>query len=133
MPRCGLVFADYVLAAMVRFDSTPADIDSSTRAARAGSRVAVRLARDYIHARLSEPLRLSELCRHARVKTRSLEYGFREVTGLTPIAYIRSLRLCCVECDALIGARRPRLWSILSVSSPERSRVHDRWVCAATP
>jgi AraC-like DNA-binding protein len=89
--------ADHVLAAMARFDSSPADVDSTTRAARAGRRVAVRLAREFIHARLSEPLRLSELCRHARLNIRSLEYGFREVTGLTPVAYIRSLRLNAVR------------------------------------
>lgn len=89
--------ADRVLAAMVRFDSSPADVDSTTRAARAGRRVAVRLACEFIHSRLSEPLQLSQLCRHARLKIRSLEYGFREVTGLTPVAYIRSLRLNAVR------------------------------------
>jgi AraC family ethanolamine operon transcriptional activator len=88
---------DHVLAAMVHFDNSPADVDSTTRAARASRRVAVRLAREFIHARLSEPLRLSELCRHARLKIRTLEYGFREVTGLTPVAYIRSVRLNAVR------------------------------------
>ena len=88
---------DHALAAMVRFDNSPADVDATTRSARAGRRVAVRLARDFIHSRLSEPLRLSELCRHANLKIRSLEYGFREVTGLTPVAYIRSLRLNAVR------------------------------------
>ena len=55
------------------------------------------LRANYIHARLSEPLPLSELCRHAGLKVRTLETGFREVTGLTPIAYIRSLRLNAVR------------------------------------
>jgi AraC family transcriptional regulator, ethanolamine operon transcriptional activator len=89
--------ADHLLAAMARFEGSPADVDSTTRAARAGRRVAVRLAREFIAARLSEPLRLSELCRHARLNIRSLEYGFREVTGLTPVAYVRSLRLNAVK------------------------------------
>ena len=89
--------ADRVLAAMVRFDNSPADVDSTARAARAGRRVAVRLACEFIQSRLSEPLQLSQLCRHARLKIRSLEYGFREVTGLTPVAYIRSLRLNAVR------------------------------------
>ena len=89
--------ADHLLAAMVRFDTSPADIDSTTRNATASRRVAVRLAREYIHGRLSEPLPLSELCRHAGLKVRTLETGFREVTGLTPIAYIRSLRLNTVR------------------------------------
>lgn len=89
--------ADHMLAAMVRFDSCLVKVDATARIARAGRRVAVRLARDFIHSRLSEPLRLSQLCEHARVKLRTLEYGFREVTGLTPIAYIRSLRLNAVR------------------------------------
>ena len=98
---------DHALAAMVRFDNSPADVDATTRSARAGRRVAVRLARDFIQSRLSEPLRLSELCRHANLKIRSLEYGFREVTGLTPVAYIRSLRLNAVR-SALQQRRRGR-------------------------
>ena len=88
---------DHLLASMVRFDPAPADVDSTTRRATAARRVAVRLAREYIHAQLSEPLPLSELCRHAGLKVRTLETGFREVTGLTPIAYIRSLRLNAVR------------------------------------
>ncbi len=82
---------------MLRFDNSPADVDATTNAARASRRAAVRIAREFIHSRLSEPLRLSELCRHANLKIRSLEYGFREVTGLTPVAYIRSLRLNAVR------------------------------------
>lgn len=89
--------SDHVLAAMLRFDNSPADVDAVTNEARASRRAAVRVAREFIHSRLSEPLRLSELCRHAKLKIRSLEYGFREVTGLTPVAYIRSLRLNAVR------------------------------------
>jgi AraC family ethanolamine operon transcriptional activator len=89
--------ADHALAAMVRFNNSPADVDATTRGARASRRAAVRLARDLIDSRLAEPLRLSELCRHANMKIRTLEYGFREVTGLTPVAYIRSLRLNSVR------------------------------------
>ena len=88
---------DQALAAMLRFDNSPADVDATTHGARAGRRAAVRIAREFIHSRLSEPLRLSDLCRHANLKIRSLEYGFREVTGLTPVAYIRSLRLNAVR------------------------------------
>ena len=96
-PQLRMSLSDHLLAAMVHFDPSPADIDSTTRRATASRRVAVRLAREYIHARLSEPLPLSELCRHSGLKVRTLETGFREVTGLTPIAYIRSLRLNAVR------------------------------------
>ena len=88
---------DHALAAMLRFDNSPADVDATTHGARAGRRAAVRIAREFIHSRLSVPLRLSDLCRHANLQIRSLEYGFREVTGLTPVAYIRSLRLNAVR------------------------------------
>lgn len=96
-PQLRTSLADHLLAAMVRCNPAPADIDSTTRKTTAGRRVAVRLAREYIHARLSEPLPLSELCRHSGLKVRTLETGFREVTGLTPVAYIRSLRLNTVR------------------------------------
>lgn len=89
--------ADRVLAALPHFDQSPADVDSTARSARAGRRVAVRLATELIHARLAQPIRLSELCRYSRLNIRSLEYGFHEVTGLTPIAYIKSLRLNAVR------------------------------------
>lgn len=96
-PQLRTSLTDHLLTAMVGFDPTPADVDCTTRKATASRRAAVRLAREYIHARLSEPLPLSELCRHAGLKVRTLETGFREVTGLTPIAYIRSLRLNTVR------------------------------------
>jgi AraC family ethanolamine operon transcriptional activator len=85
--------ADQLLAAVATMSAGPTDADLGTRSTRANRRIAVRVARDLIHSKLSEPLRLSELCKHARLKIRSLEYGFKEVTGLTPVAYIRSLRL----------------------------------------
>ena len=96
-PRIRKKLTDHLLAAMVRLDTSPADLDSTTTRATAGRRVAVRLAREFIHAHLCEPLPLSELCHHSGLKVRTLETGFREVTGLTPIAYIRSLRLNAVR------------------------------------
>lgn len=109
------VLADHILAAMMLFDGSPVDFDATTRASRAGRRIAVRLARDLIHSRLSDPLRLSQLCRHAGVGMRTLEYGFREVTGLTPVAYIRSLRLNAVR-RALLRVDAGRNRSISEVA-----------------
>ena len=109
--------SDHLLAAMVHFDPKPADIDSTTRKATAARRVAVRLARDYIHARLFEPLPLSELCRHAGLKVRTLETGFQEVTGLTPIAYIRSLRLNTVRRALHDASMRQRSISDIALDS----------------
>jgi AraC family ethanolamine operon transcriptional activator len=69
---------------------SPISEDRETRSAR---RLAVQRARDYIHKNLTEPMRLSDLCKHARTQARSLEYGFHEVVGVSPIAYIRASRL----------------------------------------
>jgi AraC family transcriptional regulator, ethanolamine operon transcriptional activator len=69
---------------------SPLSNDRETRSAR---RRAVARAREYIHVNLTEPIRLSDLCKHARTQARSLEYGFHEVVGLSPIAYIRATRL----------------------------------------
>jgi AraC family transcriptional regulator, ethanolamine operon transcriptional activator len=77
-----------------------------TSDARARRRIAVERAREYIELQLTEPLPLSELCRHAHVQARSLEYGFREITGLSPITYIKSLRLNAVR-KTLLNARTP--------------------------
>src|SRR3546814_2603971 len=42
---------------------------------------AVERARDYIRRNLTEPIRLSTLCRYARTEARTLEYGFLDVVG----------------------------------------------------
>ena len=63
------------------------------RPARLHRRVAVERARDYIRRNLTEPIRLSNLCRYARTEARALEYGFRDVVGLSPMQYVRTTRL----------------------------------------
>lgn len=60
-------------------------------------RLAVERARRFIHEHLAEPIRLSELCRHAHIQARSLEYGFRDLVGMSPIKYIKMLRLGAVR------------------------------------
>lgn len=63
------------------------------RQMRAHRRLAVERARDYIARNLTDPIRLSDLSRHAHTQARSLEYGFREVLGVSPMAYVRATRL----------------------------------------
>lgn len=75
-----------------------------TRDARAHRRKAVERAREYIRQNLTEQIRLSDLCRHAYAQARSLEYGFREVSGVSPVAYIKALKLTSVR-KALLSAQ----------------------------
>jgi len=66
---------------------------------------AVMRARDLVRARLSQPISLVDLCGIAKVQARTLEYGFRELYGMAPIAYVRCERLCRVH-DELLEADR---------------------------
>lgn len=63
------------------------------RQLRTHRRLAVVRAREYIARNLTDPIRLSDLSRHAHMQARSLEYGFREVLGVSPMAYVRATRM----------------------------------------
>jgi AraC-like DNA-binding protein len=84
--------ADSLLAYVNTLGDETSDIrtDRDTRVHR---RLAVERARAYIAENLTEPIRLGDLCRHARTQPRSLEYGFQELLGMSPIAYVRTIRL----------------------------------------
>jgi AraC-like DNA-binding protein len=56
-------------------------------------RMAVERVRRFIHDHLAESMTLAELCRQAHLQARSLEYGFRDLVGLSPFKYIKMLRL----------------------------------------
>lgn len=56
-------------------------------------RMAVERVRRFIHEHLAESMTLAELCSHAHLQARSLEYGFRDLVGLSPFKYIKMLRL----------------------------------------
>ena len=60
-------------------------------------RMAVERVRRFIHEHLAETLTLAELCQHAHLQARSLEYGFRDLVGLSPFKYIKMLRLAEVR------------------------------------
>jgi AraC-like DNA-binding protein len=53
----------------------------------------VRRAEAFIEAHFAEPLALADIAAHARVSARSLQNGFRDLRGTTPMAFLRSLRL----------------------------------------
>lgn len=56
-------------------------------------RMAVERVRRFIHDHLAESMTLADLCHHAHLQARSLEYGFRDLVGLSPFKYIKMLRL----------------------------------------
>jgi AraC family transcriptional regulator, ethanolamine operon transcriptional activator len=84
--------ADALLARVNLLGAASAPL-RETRSERISRRIAVQRAREYIDRNLSESIRLSDLCKYARAQARSLEYGFREMVGMSPVAYIRAIRL----------------------------------------
>jgi len=84
-----------------------ADAVETTRGERTGqahSRI-VKRAEAFALAHGDEPLLVGDLCRAAAVSERTLENAFKEITGLTPVAYLMRLRLHRVR-QALLAAPR---------------------------
>ncbi|MEH0166799.1 helix-turn-helix domain-containing protein [Paucibacter sp. JuS9] len=80
-------------------DSEPA----RTELTRQAQSRAVKLAEDHAMANIGERVYVSDLCKVAHVSERALEYAFKQVMGLTPVAYLARLRLHRVR-DALLNA-----------------------------
>lgn len=84
---------------------------------RARRGAAVELARQYIHGHLAEPLHLSDLCIRVHMQARSLEYGFQEVARLSPMRYVKMLRLAQVRRELLQGGRAERSISEIALDA----------------
>ncbi|WP_262028319.1 AraC family transcriptional regulator [Microvirga sp. Mcv34] len=63
----------------------------------------VKRAEAYIEAHYSEPLSLADIASYAGVSARSLQNGFQSFRGVTPMAFLRSVRLQHVN-KALLAA-----------------------------
>ena len=70
----------------------------------------VRQAEDYMMSRLDRPLTLKELSQSLNISHRPIFYGFQEIFGLSPMAYLKVQRLH--------GVRRS-----LKLANPETSSV----------
>lgn len=64
-----------------------------TRPAAPPGRRVVRQALDYLERHLSEPVSMADLAAHTGASVRSIQLGFREELGRTPMAYLRDRRL----------------------------------------
>lgn len=66
-------------------------------------------ARQYIDEHLDRPLTLACVCQASYCSPRALEYGFREIFGVSPMAYMRCARLSRVRrelhCSAYTSGR----------------------------
>ncbi|WP_432808952.1 helix-turn-helix domain-containing protein [Pantanalinema sp. GBBB05] len=53
----------------------------------------VKQANDYMQAHLDQPLTLTDLCQALGTSNRALCYGFQEIFGMSPMSYLKTLRL----------------------------------------
>jgi len=65
----------------------------------------VKRAEDYALSHTHDHVHVGDLCRAASVSERTLQYAFKEVVGVTPVAYLIRLRLHRVR-QALLAAGR---------------------------
>lgn len=80
-------------------------------------RPAVRRSIAYIEENLALPITLGDLAAHTRMSVRSIQQGFREDLGTTPMAYLRDRRLERVRAE--LADSVPREKSV--------TQVAERW------
>ncbi len=78
-------------------DSAPADQLHQSQS------LVVKAAENHALSHADERIYVTDLCRAAAVSERALEYAFKEILGLTPVAYLTRLRLHRVR-RALLAA-----------------------------
>src|SRR5579872_3691046 len=54
---------------------------------------------DFMHANMHQPLTLSEVAEATGTSVRSLQYGFRRFRNITPLAYLREIRLEAAQAE----------------------------------
>lgn len=59
----------------------------------------IRRATDYIHSHARTPVRLSDIAKASHVSLRGLQVGFARFHGISPMAYLRQVRLAGAYAD----------------------------------
>jgi AraC family ethanolamine operon transcriptional activator len=72
----------------------------------------VRLVVEYLHHYANQVPTIAELCKIAKLSERNLQYAFKEYLGITPVRYLRLVRLNGVKRDLLL-------------SNPKNDRIVD--------
>lgn len=72
-------------------------IEASTLRSEQRRRAIVAKARDYLVEHRDRAVTIPELCEHACVSRRTLQYCFEDVLGISPVVYLRRLRLNAIR------------------------------------
>lgn len=68
----------------------------------------VRRVIDFLHTYAAQVPTIPELCEIAQLSERNLQYGFKEYVGVTPIRYLRLVRLNGVKRELLLSHPKER-------------------------
>jgi AraC family ethanolamine operon transcriptional activator len=58
-----------------------------------GRQLIVDRAREYMRARIDEPITVADLCTELKVSRRTLQYSFQDILNLNPVSFLRAMRL----------------------------------------
>ncbi len=90
--RAHKVFRDSMLCALM--DLRPGETENRTESLNHSVRAeVVRRSRDLVLGAEGEPVTVLDLCRACRLSRRAIQTSFMRETGVTPLVYMRALRL----------------------------------------
>ncbi|MEJ8856981.1 helix-turn-helix domain-containing protein [Variovorax robiniae] len=75
---------------------------ASVRPSAASRRRILHSAREYMRAHVDEPITVPELCSATGASRRALQYAFEETLRLSPVAYLRVMRLNRVRSELIV-------------------------------
>lgn len=80
--------------ATVLLENQPSNVSHMLwRTRRAPTSREMRRALEYLHVNLCEPIRVEDIAREAGLNVRSLQLGFKSAFGMSPMRYLRDVRL----------------------------------------
>jgi AraC family ethanolamine operon transcriptional activator len=83
-------------------------------ASRSSKTEGVKRVIEYLHHYANQVPTITELCRVAKLSERNLQYAFKDYLGMTPIRYLRLIRLNGVKRDLLLA--HPKNTSIVDIA-----------------
>ncbi|GAB0154200.1 helix-turn-helix domain-containing protein [Marinobacterium sp. BA1] len=104
LANCARLLRDSVVVALSQATAIDTGVCRSVRAGWRAQRL-VSTARDYMDAclQVGHVPSITDICATTDVSERTLQYAFRSTMQLTPIAYLRTLRLNRVRAELLIA------------------------------
>jgi AraC-like DNA-binding protein len=101
-----------VLFASLLLNQSHSHLDALLRPQPAAAPYYVKRAEEFIEAHFASPVSLADIAAHTKVSARSLQNGFQNFRGMTPMAFLRSIRL-------------QRAHAILLTADPAHTTVTD--------